>query len=291
MAGGNGQGDRLNQLSHPCGLFVDKDKTIYIADRYNHRIVRWKCGDTEGQIVAGGNGHGNKNDQLGLPTDMIVDSESDSLIICDAENRRVVRWPRRGGKNGETIISDIDCFGVTMDSGGFLYISDDIKNEVRRWKIGETSGTLVAGGNRKGDHLNQFNRPTYLFVDRDQTLYVSDHINRRIMKWKADAKEGSTIGDGKHLGKEISQLSYPRGLIVDQMGTVYVSDVDNHRIMCWVKEMKQGSVVIDRNGRGTQSDQLNCPNGLSFDPQGNLYVVDSNNNRVLKFDIDRECHH
>jgi hypothetical protein len=39
VVGGNGQGDRLNQLSHPWGMDIDHDQTIYVTDRYNHRIV------------------------------------------------------------------------------------------------------------------------------------------------------------------------------------------------------------------------------------------------------------
>ena len=39
MAGGNGKGNRINQLFEPWGLYVDDDQTIYVADRLNHRIV------------------------------------------------------------------------------------------------------------------------------------------------------------------------------------------------------------------------------------------------------------
>jgi sugar lactone lactonase YvrE len=291
VAGGNNQGDGLNQLNRPCGIFVDNDQTLYIVDRYNHRIMKWKCGDTTGQVIAGANGKGDGDNQLCLPTDVIVDRKSDSLIICDAENRRVVRWPCRGSPNGETIISNVDCFGLTMDDIGFLYISDDIKNEVRRWRIGESHGIVVAGGNGKGVSLNQFNRPTYLFVDRDYSLYVSDHINHRIMKWKHGAKEGIVVAGGHGFGNDLSQLSYPRGLILDQMNTIYVADFENHRIMRWLNGVIQGNVLVGGNSSGRQSNQINCPNGLSFDQQGNLYVVDCDNNRVLKFDLDsHSCH-
>ena len=50
-----------------------------------------------GQVVAGGNGEGNQLDQLNRPTDVIVDKENDCLIICDQDNRRVIRWPRQNG--------------------------------------------------------------------------------------------------------------------------------------------------------------------------------------------------
>ncbi|CAF5012265.1 unnamed protein product, partial [Rotaria sp. Silwood1] len=106
VAGGNRQGNGFNQLSDPCGLYVDDDQTIYVAEWSNHRIVEWKRGATSGQVIAGGNGQGSGDHQLDNPYDVIIDKERDSLIICDTSNRRVVRWPRRNGTSGETIISN-----------------------------------------------------------------------------------------------------------------------------------------------------------------------------------------
>ena len=124
VAGGNGEGNEINQLHYPRGLYVDDDQTIYVADHDNHRIVEWKRGATSGQVVAGGKGQGNGTHQLNWPYDVIVDKERDSLIISDNGNRRVVRWPRRNGAKGETIISNIDCVGLTMDEKGSLYVVD-----------------------------------------------------------------------------------------------------------------------------------------------------------------------
>ena len=130
-------------------MYIDDDQDIYVADYKNDRIVEWKCGATNGQVVAGGKGKGNQTNQLNGPTDVIVDNERNNLIICDSGNRRVVRWPRKNGTNGETIISNIDCRRLTMDNNGDLYISDKGKHEVRRWRVNDTCGTLVAGGNGK----------------------------------------------------------------------------------------------------------------------------------------------
>jgi sugar lactone lactonase YvrE len=99
IAGGNGQVDELNELSNPYDIYVDDDQCIYIADYWNHRIVAWKLGAMTGQVVAGGNGQGDRIDQLSYPTDVIVDKKTDSLIICDRGNKRVVRWSRRNGTN------------------------------------------------------------------------------------------------------------------------------------------------------------------------------------------------
>ncbi|CAF5075788.1 unnamed protein product, partial [Rotaria sp. Silwood1] len=161
VAGGNGLGSKTNQLLFPYGLYVDEDQTIYVADASNNRIVEWKSGATNGKVVAGRNGSGNGADQLNYPFDVIIDKESDSFIISDWRNRRVVRWPRRNGTSGETIISNIDCRGLTMDGNGSLYGVDAEERQVRRYKIGDTKGTVVAGGNGKGNRLDQLSKPTY----------------------------------------------------------------------------------------------------------------------------------
>ncbi|CAF1197322.1 unnamed protein product [Adineta steineri] len=287
IAGGNGDGSQLNQLSVPQSIYVDDDhQTIYIADWMNDRIVEWRYGKKNGQVVAGGNGQGKRSDQLNRPKDVIVDKKNDSLIICDRWNRRVVRWSRQNHEIGETIISDIYGFGLTMDKNGDLYVSDHWKNEVRRWKQGETEGTIVAGGNGRGNHHNQLQFPTYIFVDQDHSIYVSDRDNHRVMKWIKGAKEGIVVAGGKGKGDSLTQLYYPRGVIVDHLGNVYVTDSCNHRIMRWCEGSCEGSIVVGVNGKGEQPNQFIFPKGLSFDVHGNLYVVDEGNHRIQKFEID-----
>ncbi len=286
IGGGNGQGDQLNQLFYPHGIYVDDDQTIYIADFGNDRIIEWKCNEKKGHIVAGGNGKGDGNYQLQFPTDVIVDKENDSMIICDWGNRRVMRWSRRKNANVQIIISDIDCRGLTMDNNGYLYVSDWKKNEVRRWRMGDKEGTIVAGGNGKGNHLNQLNWPGFIFVDEDYSLYVSDWDNHRVMKWINGAKEGIVVAGGNGPGKSLTQLSYPQGVIVDQFGQIYVADRYNHRVMRWCQGAQQGTIVVGGNGEGQQSNQFNVPIGLSFDRLGNLYVADYGNHRIQKFEID-----
>jgi sugar lactone lactonase YvrE len=287
VAGGNGRGDKLNQLSLPEGVFIDDDQNIYIADYWNHRIVEWKCNGKNGKIVAGGNGEGNKMNQLNLPTDVIMDIENNSLIIADKGNRRIMRWSlEKNTKNGQIIISDIDCWGLTIDKDGFLYISDCVKNEVRRWKREDQNGAIVAGGNGKGDQLNQLNSPSNIFLDEDDSLYVSDRDNHRVMKWLKNAKEGIVVAGGNGKENSLTQLSYPRGVIVDQLDQIYVADGGNDRVMRWCRGAKEGTIVVGENGRGTQSNQFYRPKGLSFDRQGNLYVADYENHRIQKFEIN-----
>jgi sugar lactone lactonase YvrE len=273
----------LNQLTFPHAIFVDNDNTIYIADSENNRIVQWKYGEKEGQVIAGGNGKGNRNDQLNYPTDIIIDKRNNSLIIADRYNRRVMRC---SSENQQVLISDIDCHGLRMDKDGFIYVSDCVKNEVRRWKQGEKEGIKVAGGNGKGNRLNQLSFPTFIFVDDDSSVYVSDCENHRVMKWRKDAKEGIVVAGGNGQGDSLKQLSKPYGVIVDHFGHIYVVASGNDRVVCWCEGSTEGSIVLGGNGVGNQSNQMNCPKHLSFDVEGNLYVVDSGNARIQKFEVD-----
>lgn len=286
VAGGNGKGDQLDQFSTPTGLYVDDEQTIYVADRDNHRIVQWKLGAKEGQVVAGSNVAGNSANQLYRPFDVIIDKESDSLIICDNGNQRVVRWPRRNGNNGETIISDVLCRGLTMDDDESLYVGDAVKSEVRKYRRGESEGTVVAGGHGAGHDPNQLFEPQYMFVDRNHSLYISEYGQSRVTKWMEGATERTIVAGGNGKGSDLSRLVYNEGITVDQLSTIYVSDLGNGRIMRWSQGATQGSMIIGGNGQGQAPNQLNMPFDLSFDQYGNLYVVDAGNHRVQKFDIE-----
>ncbi|CAF0733859.1 unnamed protein product [Adineta steineri] len=284
-AGGNELGNELNQLFFPHGIFIDHYKNIFIADHDNHRIVGWKCNSSEGQIMVGRNGQGKRDDQLNCPTDVLIDTENNSFIISDRKNRQVIRCFYQNEAKPQVLISDIDCYGLSMDKNGFIYISDPEKNEVRRWKKGEGRGTTVAGGHGQGDQLNQLNSPRYIFVDEDESLYVADKDNHRVMKWTKNAKEGIVVAGGNGEGDSLEQLSYPYGVAVDCWDQIYVADFGNHRVMRWCERDAEGEIVVGGNGRGEELNQLNDPISLSFDDEENLYVVDLKNHRILKYEI------
>ncbi|CAF0934778.1 unnamed protein product [Adineta ricciae] len=289
VAGGAGEGGQLNQLFYPDDIYIDdEEQRFYIADSSNHRIIKWKLHSTNGHVVAGGNGQGNRINQLNQPTHVALDKTDDSFIICDRGNGRVLRWSRSNDANNQVIISNIDCSCVALDSYGNIYISDWEENEITRWKYGDTRGTVVAGGNGKGNHLNQFYHPSYVSVDEDQSLYISDCENHRIMKWSKGAKEGILVAGGHGQGSSLTQLSSPTGLAIDRLGNIYVVDCYNHRIVRWSKGAREGTVVVGGNGRGKQPNQFSCPTGVALDRQDNLYVVDWGNNRVQKFDLENE---
>jgi sugar lactone lactonase YvrE len=287
VAGGNEYGDGLHQLASPKGLAMDEDGTLFIAEYDNHRVIAWKSGAKTGHVIAGGLGKGNGSHQLHSPTHVLIDRETDSLVICDFGNRRVVRWPRQPSKAGSTMIENIGCWGITMDNQGFLYVSDNEKHEVRRYARGDTKGTLVAGGNGWGNGLNQLNAPYFLFVDRDQSLYVSDWRNHRVTKWLKGASTGVHVAGEIVDDDELTKRAYFEGVWIDAGGSIYVAEDENDRVTRWHVGGKKETVVVGGNGRGAGKNQFAVPAGLYFDRHGDLYVSDCRNHRVLRFNIEK----
>ena len=88
VAGGNGEGNQLNQLNYPTYLFVDEEQAVYVSDTYNHRVIKWNKDANQGIFVAGGQGQGSALTQLSHPNDLFVDTSS-TIYVVDSWNHRV----------------------------------------------------------------------------------------------------------------------------------------------------------------------------------------------------------
>ncbi|CAF1203050.1 unnamed protein product [Adineta ricciae] len=282
IAGGLDPETSLAKINSMGGICVDENNNLYIADSENHRILQWKIGLDSGTTIAGGNGPGNDIDQFNFPVDVLIDKfNNNSLIICDHRNKRVLRWFFEQNKYPEIIIEDIFCHGLALDKDGSLYVSDYDTNSVRRWKQEEINGTIVAGGNGRGDSLNQLNFPAFIAIDDNITLYISDSRNARVMKWLKNSTEGIILNGIQNKNR----VKNPQGLVLDYFGQLYIADSGNHRILRWNEENQENEIIINVNGYGRWSGYLYMPYGLTFDNQQNLLVNDFGNHRVQKFDI------
>ena len=88
VAGGNGQGNQLNQLNCPTYLFVDEEQAVYVSDTNNHRVMKWNKCAKEGIVVAGEREKGSALTQLSHPDRLIVDT-SGTIYVIDAWSDRV----------------------------------------------------------------------------------------------------------------------------------------------------------------------------------------------------------
>ncbi|CAF5099505.1 unnamed protein product [Rotaria sp. Silwood1] len=91
VAGGQGQGNDLTQLSSPQGVVVDQFGTVYVADGWNNRIMRWPKGATQGSVIVGRNGSGGQSSQLNGPVGLSFDRHG-NLYVVDNGNHLVQKF-------------------------------------------------------------------------------------------------------------------------------------------------------------------------------------------------------
>ncbi|CAF4168375.1 unnamed protein product, partial [Adineta steineri] len=281
IAGGNGAGSGLHQLSHPTGFFLDHNGSVYVADGSNNRIVKWIHGASSGIVIVG-NHQASGSNNLFKKIRSVVIAKNETMFICDQDNRQVQRW-FKNDYSGQSVVTNISCAGLALDDEESLYVSHSGGDRITKWP----GGKIVAGGNGFGNSLKQISGSEYFFVDQDKSVIVAEVNNHRVIKWPVGNTEGIIIAGGNGQGSGLNQLDLPLASVMDQMGRIYVLDHGNHRVVRWSQNATSGTVIVGGKGRGSGKDQLNYPFDLQFDHYGNLYVVDAHNSRVQVFPIDK----
>ena len=195
------------QLNDPWGVAVDKTGNIYIADRGNN-VIR-KVTATTGIITTiAGNGTAGYTGNNGLAT-------SASL-------------------NGPD--------GITLDSAGNMYISDQYNNVIR--KVTKSTGiiTTIAGNGTAGFSGDngpatsaKLNDPSLgIAFDADGNFYIADDGNSRIRKVTVATGIITTVAGNGTFGYSgdnglatSAALNGPEGVGVDALGNIYITDENN----------------------------------------------------------------
>lgn len=298
VAGGNGPGSAANQLYYPNGVFVDKDKNIWVADASNGRVQKFAPGSKNGVTIGG-----NLPNRPTFPVNIFV-SEDGAVYAADYFEGKVkrlakdgTRWVTVAGQNNELDL----VRGVWVDKHGNVYCTQygfyfngtvKLDGMILKYPLNSSVWQIVAGGNGVGSALNQFSIPGSVMLDDEGNIYVADSQNdhgldnARVMKWAPGATEGVIVAGGNGVGNKNNQCPYPFHAFVDKNKNVYVSNYfDYHKITKWAPGAAKSRIVAGGNGAGDDRDQLNGPGGIFLDGK-DLYVVDIYNHRVQKFDLN-----
>ena len=145
-----------------------------------------------------------------------------------------------------------------------------------RWS---QNGVTIAGGNGRGNAINQLYNPYGLDIDDDnQSIVIADYGNHRIVEWQMGASNGKVIAGGQGHGYRLDQLYYPTDVLIDkETKSLLISDHANRRVVRWSRrqETTQGEVIVNN---------IDCW-GLAIDHQRYLYISDTGKNEVRRYTI------
>jgi len=195
---GSGFGDRDGpvtdaQFNQPCGICVDYNGVVIVADTANHRIRAIK-----NQLVS-------------------------TIAGCR----------KNGFKDGIGVFAMFNFpFSVVSDNCGNIFVSDSSNHRIRKISKKVVS-TIAGGEKGYQDGVTaQFNKPACICFDTKGDLLVADSNNHKIRKINIRNGITSTIvGDDAGFSNGFSpKFQNPTGICIDNRGNIYVSDTENHRI-------------------------------------------------------------
>lgn len=186
----------MNQLNMPHGLDLDPSSSVlYVADAYNHRIMRCSLDNSSCTIAAGGNGQGTTRTKLSSPHAIFYHSPSNSLLIANYGGHNIVRWTL-GAKNWTLVVGSSSAASgtnsyrlngptdVMVDPMGNIYVADRDNHRIQFFLNGQSNGTTIAGiTGKSGSNSTMLNYPNSIALDHQLNLYVVDHNNHRIQKF------------------------------------------------------------------------------------------------------------
>lgn len=270
-------------MHYPGGVAVDASDNVYIADSYNHRILKM-APDGAVTVILGTGKSGFAANQLNFPRTLAVD-RAGNVFVADSYNHRVQKLTPEGevttiagrGGQGNELTQLSYPRGVAVDDTGNVFVSDNYNHRVLKI-TSEGIITLAAGGRGQGNAPDQLNFPFGIAIDRQGALYIGDAYNHRVQKVAADGTVTTAAGVPGG-GNGYNQLVNPVGVDVDGAGNLYISDTNNNRIQKYTPD-GQILTVAGGNGDGADEKQLSSPFDTAVDSTGALYIADTFNHRI-----------
>jgi sugar lactone lactonase YvrE len=318
---GDGGAATNASLNFPYAIALDTNANLFIADYVGKRICKVNAGGVLTTVAGGGTYSGDGgaalNAALSDPSGVAVDNTG-NLFIADPGANRIRKVNTNGiistvagngtasfsGDGGPSTNATVaDPFGIAIDGGGNLFISDTSNNRVRKANSSGTITTFAGNGTASfsGDGFAATNaalyNPNAVTKDASGNLFVADLNNHRVRKVATNGIITTVAGNGDYSfygdngAATNAALTSPSGVAVDASGNLFIADQNNNR----VRKVDSRGVITTIAGNGTRtfsgdcqagtSASLNLPSGLALDAAGNLFIADYYNNRVRRMNI------
>lgn len=277
-----------------CGLDVDEQGNVYVAEGENRRIRKITPDGTVTTLAGNGNygykeGKGTEAEFF-IPLDIEVD-QSGNVFVSDP-----AAWTiRKITPDGTTSLVDwMEAWGIGMDKrDGTIYYADS-KSPGSIYRV------LPDGASEK--IISDLNYPSDVAVDDAGNLFVVEHGNSVIREFKQGSwAPGVVIGQSGQPGlvngaAASAKFDFPWSIDIDAQNNLYVAGngtwdgASTNSNQCirfitagtWnVSTYIGGSTAGFADGTGSAA-LFNAPTGVAVHKNGTVYVLDRKNNRVRK---------
>ena len=288
-------GTTASKLKHPIGMVIDSSGRMFLADRDNHRILRFdnvaakatgasadgvlgQANFTSGTDNRGGAAAANT---MSAPWSVSI-SSTGAIWVADSANNRVLRFDNAAAKaNGaaaDGVLGQADFTSITANRGGAAAAN------TLRWPY---AVTITAAG----------------------VLYVGDGMNNRVLRFdNAAAKADGAAADGVLGQADFTSVAANRGgaaaantmnvvygVTADASGGLYITDANNRRVLYFSNAAAKADGAAADNVLGqpdfttiaatlTAAGLGNEPMALAFeDAVGKLWIPVRGQKRVLVY--------
>jgi sugar lactone lactonase YvrE len=294
-------------LYWPKGITTD-GTNLYVADTYNHKILKIVIATGESTTLAGSGTYGYADgigtaatfsDPYGITTDSV------NLYVADTSNNKIRKIVIATGEvttlAGSGALVNADGIGTTAQfylpggittDGANLYVTDSGDGRIRKVVIGTGEVTTLAGSGAAGmadgtGTAASFTSPRGITTD-GANLYVTDTYNHKIRKIEIITGAVTTLAGSGAAGAAdgtgtAASFNFPFDITTDGIN-LYVADGYNgliRKIVIATGEVTSliGSDKGSVNGVG-QAVVFTSP-GITTDGTS-LYVADRVNNNWIK---------
>ncbi|HEY9262475.1 IPT/TIG domain-containing protein [Chitinophaga sp.] len=277
-----------------CGMDIDTDGNIYVADADNRRVRKITPDGTVSTLAGNGNGGyaegKGSTAQFSLPLDIVTDNAG-NVIVADPADWTI----RKVTPDGTTsLIAWGEAWGLGIDK----------RNNTMYYANARAAGSIfqVTPGGDATEIIKNLSYPADVAVDDKGNLYVTENGSSVIKKFAANTWEPTVIGGTANQTGLVNgigtaaRFDYPWAIAVDAANNLFVagngtadgSVVNSNQCIrkitanTWnVTTYIGGSNAGFADGAGAAA-MFSAPTGVAVDKNGVVYVLDRNNNRIRK---------
>jgi hypothetical protein len=182
--------------------------------------------------------------------------------------------------------------GVTVTSGGVLYVADGLNHRIRKILTGQVTTIAGFGAEDTSSGIGTaagYAIPIQIISDALDNLYTLDIHDFRIRKINPGGLVTVVAGSGVRgfLNGRVESARFGEcsGIVADKFGNIFVADVEARRI----RKISTLGIVTTFAGTGNQgltdgpaqSAEFFALGGITLDPDGNLFASDGSRIRKI----------